>query len=252
MQQVMLCENKANRKEERFWVVGLDNTNKVQFLERVELNTDPFDIFKMAIHKLAGRLILVQNHPSGAVDASQADLDYIDNLIKVGRLLDVKVIDHLTVSEKEFRSLADEGIMEQLEQSGKFEVVDSVKPGLKQWRIQLESGRTRREEAPKTTFGLIKDTLLSVLDYLFEGNKKFAQLERIKIENEMLKTKSEVDKILKEEAELKNQLLQHEINVKLAEHLKELGYSEEHIQNIFEQTNQLTFSPLNVVAGQKS
>ena len=67
----MLRENKIRRNQELFWVVGLDNSNKILFVELVSLgsvNTTPInhpEIFRMAIYKMAVKIILMHNHPSG-------------------------------------------------------------------------------------------------------------------------------------------------------------------------------------------
>ncbi|UTW61835.1 JAB domain-containing protein [bacterium SCSIO 12741] len=153
MQQVLLRENKIRRNQEHFWVVGLDNKNKVLFIELIGLgavnrvNADPPDIFRMAIYKLAVKLILVHNHPSGEVSPSRSDLDFTDKIIKVGRLLNVEVIDHLIISEKAFLSLADEGEIDRLQKSGKFEIVDAAKAELKEWKLQIERERGEKNKA---------------------------------------------------------------------------------------------------------
>ena len=101
MQQILLRENKIRRNQEHFWVVGLDNQNKILFIEliglgqvnRVEAN--PPDVFRMGIYKLAVSMILVHNHPSGNITPSQADKDFTDRMLKVGKLININVLDHL-------------------------------------------------------------------------------------------------------------------------------------------------------------
>src|SRR6266550_905671 len=73
MQQILLRENKISRAQEHFWVVGLDNKNKILFIELVALGAQnrleakPSDIFRMTIYKLAIKVIFVHNHPSGEI-----------------------------------------------------------------------------------------------------------------------------------------------------------------------------------------
>lgn len=86
MQQILLRENKIRRNQEHFWVVGLDNKNKVLFIELIGLgavnrvNANPPDVFRMAIYKLAVKVILVHNHPSGSVDTSKGDHEFTDRM----------------------------------------------------------------------------------------------------------------------------------------------------------------------------
>ena len=113
MQQVLLRENKIRRNQEHFWVVGLNHNNKILFVELIGLgasnrvNADPPDVFRMAIYKLASKLILVHNHPSGTHEVTDADITFTDHMLKVGKLIKVEVLDHLVITETNYTSFAD-------------------------------------------------------------------------------------------------------------------------------------------------
>jgi DNA repair protein RadC len=117
MQQILLRENKISRAQEHFWVVGLDNKNKILFIELIalgaqnRLDASPPDIFRMTIYKLAIRVIFVHNHPSGDVTPGKADIMTTQKLIQAGELLKIEVVDHLVISETKFLSFADKGLM---------------------------------------------------------------------------------------------------------------------------------------------
>tara|TARA_R110000796_G_scaffold252627_1_gene389013 strand:+ start:98622 stop:99242 length:621 start_codon:yes stop_codon:yes gene_type:complete len=153
MQQILLRENKIRRNQEHFWVVGLDNQNKILFIEliglgqvnRVEAN--PPDVFRMGIYKLAVSMILVHNHPSGNITPSQADKDFTDRMLKVGKLININVLDHLVITEEGYTSFADEGIIDELKKSGLFEIVERDKMELKEWQLQMEKERGEHEKA---------------------------------------------------------------------------------------------------------
>jgi DNA repair protein RadC len=156
MQQILLRENKIRRNQEHFWVVGLDNKNKILFIELVSLGVvnrvqvNPPEVFRMAIYKLAVKMILVHNHPSGeASPPSDGDLDMTDHMIKSGLMLKIQVIDHLIISEKEFLSMADEGIIEKLEKSGRYELVDTEKAELKKFHDEMIRERALIDVARK-------------------------------------------------------------------------------------------------------
>jgi len=131
MQQVLLRENKIRRNQEHFWVVGLNTANKILFVELVALGAvdivqvKPPEVFRMGIYKLATKVILVHNHPSGNVSkASKADIDLTDRLFKAGKIVLIEVLDHLIISETDYYSFMQKGIMEKIANSGRYELTD--------------------------------------------------------------------------------------------------------------------------------
>jgi len=153
MQQVLLRENKIRRNQEHFWVVGLNHNNKILFVELIGLgasnrvNADPPDVFRMAIYKLASKLILVHNHPSGTHEATEADLTFTDHMLKVGKLIKVEVLDHLVITETNYTSFADQGVMDELQKSGLFEIMGPEKQELEQVKMDTEKERAEKEKA---------------------------------------------------------------------------------------------------------
>ena len=144
MRQILLRENKIGQNQEHFWVVGLNNQNKILFIELVGLgavnrvDADPPDVFRMGIYKLAVKMILVHNHPSGDLKPSQADKEATDRLLKVGKLINIEVIDHLIISPKSYISFEDEGLINELKNSGNFEIVKREKAEYQQWKIETK------------------------------------------------------------------------------------------------------------------
>lgn len=153
MQQVLLRENKIRRNQEHFWVVGLNHNNKILFVELIGLgasnrvNADPPDVFRMAIYKLASKLILVHNHPSGSHEVTDADITFTDHMLKVGKLIKVEVLDHLVITETNYTSFADQGVMDELQKSGLFEIMGPEKQELEQFKIDTEKKRAEKEKA---------------------------------------------------------------------------------------------------------
>ena len=68
--------------------IGTTNANLVH----------PREVFKPAIIKNACGVIVAHNHPSGSVDPSDADLDVTSRLINAGRLLGIKLLDHIIIT----------------------------------------------------------------------------------------------------------------------------------------------------------
>jgi DNA repair protein RadC len=160
MQQVLLRENKIRRNQEHFWVVGLNHNNKILFVELIGLgasnrvNADPPDVFRMAIYKLASKLILVHNHPSGTHEVTDADITFTDHMLKVGKLIKVEVLDHLVITETHYTSFADQGVMDELQKSGLFEIMGPEKQELEQFKIDTEKKRAVKEERLKVAKSL--------------------------------------------------------------------------------------------------
>jgi len=153
MQQILLRENKIRRGQEHFWIVGLNNANKILFVELVSLGASnrvtvaPPEAFRMGIYKLAVRIVLVHNHPSGSMQVSRADKDLTDRMLKVGQLINIEVIDHMIISEEEFLSFENEGLMKELRNSGLYEIVERDKIALNEIKIEGERRKERTQIA---------------------------------------------------------------------------------------------------------
>lgn len=101
---------------EEFWVLFLNNSNKVILKSQLSKGgisgtiVDVRLVFKLALETGATALILCHNHPSGALYPSDADKQITKKLKLAGDSLDVKVLDHLIITETKYYSFADEGI----------------------------------------------------------------------------------------------------------------------------------------------
>jgi len=101
---------------EEFWVLYLNNANKV--IHKAQLSkggitgtvVDVRLIFKLAFEHNATSIILSHNHPSGKLVASDADREITKKLTFAGEQLDIKVLDHIIITEKGYLSFQDEGI----------------------------------------------------------------------------------------------------------------------------------------------
>jgi DNA repair protein RadC len=68
-------------------------------------------LFKNAVRLGATALIVAHNHPSGELNPSKSDLKLTAKIKKVGENLDIKLLDHLIISEKGYFSFADEKLL---------------------------------------------------------------------------------------------------------------------------------------------
>ena len=102
---------------EEFWIVYLNNSNKV--IQKNQLSkggitgtlVDVRLVLKNALEVGATGLILAHNHPSGTLKPSEADKQITSKLKLAAESLDIKVLDHLIITENAYFSFADEGII---------------------------------------------------------------------------------------------------------------------------------------------
>jgi len=102
---------------EEFWVLYLNNNNKVidkKMLSKGGLTATLIDVrmvYKKALEILATGIILAHNHPSEKTTPSRADKQITLKIKNGGQTLDIKVLDHIIVTQKTYFSFADEGIL---------------------------------------------------------------------------------------------------------------------------------------------
>jgi DNA repair protein RadC len=102
---------------EEFWVLYLDNSNKV--INRYQVSkggmtstvVDSRIIFKKALLSGAVAIILSHNHPSGSLRPSEQDKALTNKIKKASAFMDIKLLDHIIVTDKSYFSFADEMLL---------------------------------------------------------------------------------------------------------------------------------------------
>ncbi len=102
---------------EEFWIIYLNNSNKV--LQKSQLSkggitgtlVDVRLVMKNAIELGAVGIILAHNHPSGTLKPSLADKQLTNKLKVAGESLDIKVLDHIIITEASYYSFADNQLL---------------------------------------------------------------------------------------------------------------------------------------------
>jgi len=107
----------ADLNHEEFWVLLLDRGNKIIESFRISQGgisgtvIDVRLILKSAIEKFASSIILSHNHPSGTMQASEADLKITGKIKSAAEIMDISVLDHIIIGQNSYLSLADEGML---------------------------------------------------------------------------------------------------------------------------------------------
>ncbi|HCY97815.1 DNA repair protein RadC [uncultured Polaribacter sp.] len=104
-------------EHEEFWVLYLNNSNKI--VAKVQISkggltgtlVDVRLVFKRALEVAAVGIIVCHNHPSGKLQPSTADKQLTSKIKAAGITLDIKLLDHLIITEKAYFSFADEGLL---------------------------------------------------------------------------------------------------------------------------------------------
>lgn len=102
---------------EEFWIIMLSRANTIigsHCVSRGGMTATVVDarlIMHTAINHLAAGLILIHNHPSGNLNPSAQDDSLTRRIAEAGKLLEIKILDHLIVASDSYYSYNDEGRM---------------------------------------------------------------------------------------------------------------------------------------------
>ncbi len=110
----ILMPRMRDLKKEVFKIVLLNSQNRIIDIfdtgEGTVNKANPIirEIFQKALQNYAVSLICVHNHPSGKTDPSTEDREFTEELFKAGKIMQVKVLDHIIIGDNEYYSFADE------------------------------------------------------------------------------------------------------------------------------------------------
>ncbi|MDD4871099.1 MAG: DNA repair protein RadC [Kiritimatiellae bacterium] len=123
---VMLLRDKAKTlSNEVFWVILLDSKNYIKG-NAIEITrglldaslVHPREVFREAIRRATAAVVLVHNHPSGDPSPSVEDIRITKQLVEAGRIVDIKVLDHIILGKRgecdvsDFISMRESGVVE--------------------------------------------------------------------------------------------------------------------------------------------
>lgn len=107
----------ADLKHEEFYVLYMNRSNRPITFKHISTGgvtgtvADTKIILKHALELLASSFIAFHNHPSGNLNPSQADIALTKKLKAAAELIDVALLDHLIIGDKNYYSFADEGML---------------------------------------------------------------------------------------------------------------------------------------------
>ena len=106
-----------DNNNEVFAVLFLNQANKIKNFKIMSKGgitgtvADPRIILKQALDEGATSLVLSHNHPSGNLSPSRADQELTQKIKQAASYFDIKILDHIIVSDEGHYSFADEGLL---------------------------------------------------------------------------------------------------------------------------------------------
>lgn len=133
MRDILKSNQFPTHQLEHFWLVGLNHHNNISFVELVavgeheQVKMTSTDVFRIAIMKNAPKLIFVHNHPNGNVKPSPADKITTLCLIRLAEMAGIEVVDHIIMSEDDYFSFAEDGLLDEIRLSDEYRLLDPAK-----------------------------------------------------------------------------------------------------------------------------
>ena len=101
---------------EEFKVIFLNQANKVLGIYPLskgginQCTVDIRHIFSIALKVNASAIIVAHNHPSGNLNPSREDLRITSQIASAGKILNIKLLDHLIITEADYFSIEESGL----------------------------------------------------------------------------------------------------------------------------------------------
>lgn len=102
---------------EEFWAIFLNQNNRVLAKTKLTsggINQSVVDVrilFKTALENFATGIIVAHNHPSGNLKPSQDDINITKIIFEAGKVLNIKLLDHIIITQNSWLSFAEENLL---------------------------------------------------------------------------------------------------------------------------------------------
>ena len=114
---IPLLADIADKKQEHFVCISLNGAHEVikkrivtiGLVDRSQVH--PREVYADVISDRAAAVIFAHNHPSGDLKPSDSDLKIHEQLTEAGKILGIRILDHLIVTQKGYYSFQEAGLM---------------------------------------------------------------------------------------------------------------------------------------------
>ena len=106
-----------DQQKEHFMSLYLNARNQVIHREIISIGSlsasivHPREVFAVAISHSSASIILGHNHPSSDVSPSKDDIELTKRLVKAGEIIGIEILDHIIISQSDFLSMKERGLM---------------------------------------------------------------------------------------------------------------------------------------------
>ena len=106
-----------NLKKEHFITLYINARHKLIHKELISVGTltanlvHPREVFEPAMVRAAIEIIVAHNHPSGDPAPSSADLEITKRIVEAGKILGIKVLNHIIITKEHYFSFQDKGLI---------------------------------------------------------------------------------------------------------------------------------------------
>jgi DNA repair protein RadC len=112
-----LLSDIAGKQQEYFVCISLNGAHEViekrivtvGLLDKSQVH--PREVFADVLTDRAAAVILAHNHPSGELKPSNSDLKIHEQLTEAGRILGIRILDHVIVSKRGYYSFQEAGLI---------------------------------------------------------------------------------------------------------------------------------------------
>jgi len=106
------------KSREHFYVICLDSNNRV--ISKADMSQGTFDRIDINVQEIvryaltcdAAYVVLAHNHPSGILEASNADVVSTQSIQRILQICDIKLYDHIIVANGKCKSMRNAGLLE--------------------------------------------------------------------------------------------------------------------------------------------
>lgn len=106
-----------DEQKEHFAIMMLNTKNHILGLRDISIGSltasvvHPREVFETAVLHHSAAIILLHNHPSGDPSPSREDIAVTQRLVKVGKIMDIPVLDHIIIGNNRFSSLKEKELL---------------------------------------------------------------------------------------------------------------------------------------------
>ncbi|NWH04036.1 RadC family protein [Desulfobacter latus] len=110
----------ADRKQEYFLCTSINGANEIMNIRVVSIGlvnstqVHPREVFANPLMDRASAVIFAHNHPSGDLTPSNNDIQITMQLMEAGKILGIRVLDHLIFNQKEYFSFQERSVVDGL------------------------------------------------------------------------------------------------------------------------------------------